>query len=215
MNSNNYSNLYKIQLAEQLANLSKTAVPQIDYSLLLEPVQESLEALNKITTSYIKSSCEDLTSMNQQLIKSINLSLSHSISKSLNKFSLNTAEYLASINKDLMINSLNLISASIDKLNLPTDNNVANILESHYEISEVISDLSTNPNKDIDIHTWVCTIGTIITVLISLYNLISSSNSCKSKSNIPTEYEINQQETLEEISSYLEALLNSSNLNVE
>ena len=34
MNSNNYSNLYKIQLAEQLANLSKTAVPQIDYSLL-------------------------------------------------------------------------------------------------------------------------------------------------------------------------------------
>ena len=73
MNSNNYSNLYKIQLAEQLANLSKTAVPQIDYSLLLEPVQESLEALNKITTSYIKSSCEDLTSMNQQLIKSINL----------------------------------------------------------------------------------------------------------------------------------------------
>lgn len=215
MNSNNYSNLYKIQLAEQLANLSKTAVPQIDYSLLLEPVQESLEALNKITTSYIKSSCEDLTSMNQQLIKSINLSLSHSIYKSLNKFSLNTAEYLASINKDLMINSLNLISASIDKLNLPTDNNVANILESHSEISEVISDLSTNPNKDIDIHTWVCTIGTIITVLISLYNLISSSNSCKSKSNIPTEYEINQQETLEEISSYLEALLNSSNLNVE
>ena len=163
----------------------------------------------------MKAYYDSLNRINEQNLKNLNR-FNEIISNNSKQMQNNMKLYDNFLNKDLIINSLNLISESIPDIGSSILSN-EEISETQSEINEITDTLSNEQESKVDIHTWANTIYIIFSILKMIYDGLNQSQCCCNhpQNYLPTEIEIQQQETLEKISSYLDELINNIDVNNE
>ncbi len=193
------------------------------FSTLNKINQQNLKSINKFNEilsnntqqiqDNMKAYYDSLNRINQQNLKNFSR-LNEIISNNAKQIQDNMELYANFLNKDSIINSLNLISEDLINIDSSLLSN-EEILETQSEINEITDTLSTEQGNKVDIHTWINTIYIILSILKMLCEGLNQSQCCcnNHQNYLPTQIEIQQQETLEKISSYLDELINNMDVN--